>query len=55
MESIRSVFGCDADASSDNPVYIGSIKGNIGHCEPAAGVAGLLKVCIPTGGNWHPW
>ncbi|CAI6338010.1 unnamed protein product [Periconia digitata] len=41
MESIRAVFG-DPDRISSLPV--GSIKGNIGHCETAAGVAGLLKV-----------
>jgi acyl transferase domain-containing protein/SAM-dependent methyltransferase/acyl carrier protein len=41
MESIRSVFG---DTNRSVPLSIGSIKGNIGHCESAAGVAGLLKV-----------
>jgi acyl transferase domain-containing protein/SAM-dependent methyltransferase len=41
MESIRSVFG---SRSRSIPLSIGSIKGNIGHCESAAGVAGLLKV-----------
>lgn len=41
MESIRSVFGREA---SDNTLFVGSIKGNLGHCETAAGVAGLLKV-----------
>ena len=41
MQSIRSVFG---NASRSSPLSIGSIKGNIGHCESAAGVAGLLKV-----------
>ena len=41
MESIRSIFG---DKSRSKMVEIGSIKGNIGHCETAAGVASLLKI-----------
>ncbi|KAK0713998.1 BcPKS16, polyketide synthase [Lasiosphaeria miniovina] len=39
--SLRSVFGSSTRAI---PLHIGSIKGNFGHCETAAGVAGLLKV-----------
>ncbi|KAF2654186.1 ketoacyl-synt-domain-containing protein [Lophiostoma macrostomum CBS 122681] len=41
--SLREVFG-SPDRSS--LLHIGSIKGNIGHCETAAGVAGLLKVVV---------
>ncbi|KAK7912247.1 hypothetical protein PG985_014728 [Apiospora marii] len=41
MASIREVFG---GAQRKNPLYIGSLKSNIGHSETAAGVAGLLKV-----------
>ncbi|KAK7719021.1 Type I Iterative PKS [Diaporthe eres] len=41
MDSLRSVFG---NTSRQNKLHIGSIKGNVGHSEPAAGVAGLLKV-----------
>lgn len=43
VESIRSIFKRDASKEQDT-MYLGSIKGNIGHCETAAGVAGLLKV-----------
>ncbi|KFA74445.1 hypothetical protein S40288_08906 [Stachybotrys chartarum IBT 40288] len=41
MASLREVFGGPDRLSS---LHIGSLKGNIGHCETAAGVAGLLKV-----------
>ncbi|EKG13586.1 Beta-ketoacyl synthase, partial [Macrophomina phaseolina MS6] len=41
IASLRKVFG---GAQRPNHLYIGSLKGNIGHLESAAGVAGLLKV-----------
>lgn len=41
IASIRSVFGSETRASE---IQVGSIKGNIGHCETAAGVAGVLKI-----------
>ena len=41
MESIRAVFG---GKDRSQVLSIGSVKGNIGHMETAAGVAGLLKI-----------
>ncbi|KAH7320277.1 BcPKS16, polyketide synthase [Stachybotrys elegans] len=41
MDSIRAVFG---NRSRDEILHVGSIKGNIGHCETAAGVMGLMKI-----------
>ena len=43
VASIREVFG-GSKRTSD--VHLGSIKGNIGHCETAAGVAGLIKALL---------
>ena len=43
IESVREVFG---GPKRQDSMHIGSIKGNIGHCETAAGVAGLLKALV---------
>lgn len=40
MASLRKVFGGPSRLA---PLQIGTIKGNVGHCESAAGIAGLLK------------
>lgn len=43
VASIREVFG---SPKRQDHMHLGSIKGNIGHCETAAGVAGLLKALV---------
>ncbi|KAL8777970.1 MAG: hypothetical protein Q9213_007622 [Squamulea squamosa] len=43
IASIREVFG---GRDRDTTMHVGSIKGNIGHCETAAGVAGFIKAIL---------
>lgn len=44
VRGIGSIFA--ATRSADKPLIIGSIKSNIGHSEPAAGLSGLLKAVL---------
>jgi acyl transferase domain-containing protein/NADPH:quinone reductase-like Zn-dependent oxidoreductase/NAD(P)-dependent dehydrogenase (short-subunit alcohol dehydrogenase family)/acyl carrier protein len=41
--AVGAVFG---QAARPTPVLIGSVKCNIGHLEPAAGIAGLIKTAL---------
>ncbi|CAP61360.1 uncharacterized protein PODANS_4_40 [Podospora anserina S mat+] len=43
ITSLQSTFGMRAP---DNPLYISSVKGNIGHAEAASGLAGLTKLLL---------
>ncbi|KAL7939401.1 hypothetical protein V8C35DRAFT_326452 [Trichoderma chlorosporum] len=44
VSSLAAVFG--SKRSSDNPLHLSSVKGNIGHSEAASGVAGLAKLLL---------
>ena len=41
-QALQAVYGPEHDAA--NPLWLGSIKSNIGHTEAAAGVAGVIKM-----------
>ncbi|WP_411574580.1 SDR family NAD(P)-dependent oxidoreductase [Streptomyces fradiae] len=44
IAALTEVFGGDADR--EGPCHLGAVKGNIGHLEPAAGLAGLVKALL---------
>ncbi|MGW1934073.1 beta-ketoacyl synthase N-terminal-like domain-containing protein, partial [Streptomyces sp. NPDC001919] len=44
LAALTEVFG--GDPEREGPVHLGAVKGNIGHLEPAAGLAGLVKALL---------
>lgn len=49
MEAIGKVYA--AGRSMDRPLYVGSVKANIGHLEAAAGMAGFIKAVLTLAGG----
>ncbi|QQM44511.1 type I polyketide synthase [Streptomyces liliifuscus] len=46
MIETRALGHLHAGRPSPRPLSLGSVKGNLGHTEGAAGVAGLIKTCL---------
>lgn len=46
------IFGRNRE--SDSPVFIGSVKTNIGHLEPASGFSSVIKVALALSGVLYP-
>ena len=44
VRAVAAVYGRGRDAN--RPLLLGTVKTNIGHLEPAAGIAGLIKVML---------
>ncbi|MEZ4880621.1 MAG: type I polyketide synthase, partial [Chitinophagales bacterium] len=52
VEAMANVYA--STKSNDNPLYIASVKSNIGHTESVAGLAGMLKVILAMQNNLLP-
>ncbi|RAK81976.1 polyketide synthase [Aspergillus fijiensis CBS 313.89] len=46
LSALGSFFGPGDQQPRNEPVYVGSVKSNVGHTEGAAGVASLIKVIL---------
>ena len=44
VKAIEAVYG--VNRSPENPLYLGSVKANVGHLEAASGMVGLIKMIL---------
>jgi acyl transferase domain-containing protein/acyl carrier protein/2-polyprenyl-3-methyl-5-hydroxy-6-metoxy-1,4-benzoquinol methylase len=52
FQALRNVF--HKDPNRTEPLWLGSVKTNIGHAEAAAGIAGFIKVVMAMQRQWLP-
>ncbi|HVQ97807.1 MAG TPA: beta-ketoacyl synthase N-terminal-like domain-containing protein [Mycobacterium sp.] len=52
LHSLDAVHGVQRPA--DRPLWVGSVKTNIGHLEAAAGIAGVIKAALAVYHGWIP-
>ncbi|EHK97214.1 putative Phthiocerol synthesis polyketide synthase type I PpsA [Glarea lozoyensis 74030] len=43
-EALAQTFG--KSRAADDPIYVGSVKTNVGHAEPVSGLAAIIKTCF---------
>jgi acyl transferase domain-containing protein len=43
-EALARTFGQSRDV--EDPIFVGSVKTNIGHTEPVSGIASVIKTCF---------